>query len=136
MVIREHSEDGLFVIDAVTRSGISPKPCTAKLNWPRWEVVGNVEPELKTFENQREKVQRRAKEENAGKVEIVLEYLRRETEAGKTPNSMEIFNACKLSTWGSDSTFKKNLKRIAASGRIKELPHAPGSLALRYIFVK
>ncbi len=136
MVIREHSEEGLFVIDAVTRSGISPKPCTAKLNWPRWEVVGNVEPELKTFENQREKVQRRAKEENAGKVEIVLEYLRRETEAGKTPNSMEIFNACKLSTWGSDSTFKKNLKRIAASGRIKELPHAPGSLALRYIFVK
>ncbi|MGI9459277.1 MAG: AAA family ATPase, partial [Pirellulales bacterium] len=136
MVIREHSEDGLFVIDAVTRSGMGPKPITAKLNWPRWEVVGNVEPEVKTFENQREKIQSKAKQENEGKAEIVLEYIRRETEAGKTPNSMEIYGACKLSTWGNETTFKKHLKKMAEAGQIKELQKAAGSLALRYIFVK
>ena len=136
MVIREHSEDGLFVIEAVTRSGLSPKPVTAKLQWPLWKEVSNVEPTVKTFENQRDKIKRKAQEENSGKAEILVEYIRRETEEGKTPNSTEIYNACKLTTWGNEQTFKKQLKKLVSDNVIKELPKAAGSLALRYIFIK
>ncbi len=133
MVIREHLEEGLHVIDAVTRSGMSPKPVTVKLDWPLWKHVEDVEPELKTFEAARKKVNDKAKDETAGKQEIVLEFIRRAEENGNQPNSSEIFHGCKLVTWGSDQTFKRHLKRLVTEGKLKELPPAAGSLAKRYI---
>lgn len=39
MAIRQHKEEGLFVIDAVTRSGMSPDPRSAKFDWPVWKDV-------------------------------------------------------------------------------------------------
>ena len=135
MVIREHAEDGLFVIDAVTRSGMSPKPVTAKLDWPIWKVVSNVEPEVKTFENQRDKMHKKMKEANETKYDVVLEYIRRESGEGKIPNSCQIFEACRLSTWPNEVTFKKNLKKLARDGKVKELPPDTGSRSIRYILV-
>jgi hypothetical protein len=133
MVIREHVDEGLHVIDAVTRSGMSPKPVTVKLNWPLWEHVSDVEPTLKTFENARDKMHKKAKEDIEGKYEIIIEYVKRAEEAGSQPNSTEIFHGCKLVTWGNEKTFKKHLKAIAKSGKLKELPPATGSLTLRYV---
>ena len=133
MVIREHVDEGLHVIDAVTRSGMSPKPVTVKLNWPLWEHVSDVEPKLKTFENARDKNNEKAKQETAGKQGEILEYIKRAEENGIQPNSTEIFHGCKLVTWGNEKTFKKHLKKLTEDGKLKELPPATGSLAKRYV---
>lgn len=47
LVIRPHRDDPYFVIDALTRSGKSPDPVVAELDWPLWVVAEDVLPELK-----------------------------------------------------------------------------------------
>ena len=134
LVIREHVDKGLCVIDAVTRSGKSPEPVVAKLEWPIWKVVKGVEPTLKTFENARDKMHADKKKEADGREDEVVEYMLKwqaENE-GQTLNSAQLHEALKMSTWGAEKTFKKHLKAMAQSGRLKELPKATGSLALRY----
>jgi hypothetical protein len=47
LVIRPHRDDPYFVINALTRSGKSPEPIVAELDWPLWIVAEDVLPELK-----------------------------------------------------------------------------------------
>ena len=47
LVIRPHREEPYVVIDALTRSGQSPEPIVAELDWPLWLVAEDVLPELK-----------------------------------------------------------------------------------------
>ena len=47
LVIRPHRDEPYFVIDALTRSGQSPEPIVAELDWPLWIVAEDVLPELK-----------------------------------------------------------------------------------------
>ena len=134
MVIREHVDEGLHVIEAVTRSGISPKPVTAKLEWPLWKEVKGVEPTLKTFENARKKLNDEQKKENCGREDVVVNYMLdwQEKNDSKALNSAQLHQALKMSTWGNEKTFKKHLKSMVEKGRLKELPKEAGSLALRY----
>ncbi len=134
LVIREHVEKGLNVIDAITRSGVSPEPVTAKLEWPLWKQVKGVDPTLKTFENAREKVNTDKKKENEKREDAVVEYMLnwQQENQGQVLNSSQLYAALKMSTWGGEQAFKKNLKKMAEKGKLKELPKATGSLALRY----
>ncbi|MCP4779765.1 MAG: AAA family ATPase [Hyphomicrobium sp.] len=133
MVIREHLEEKHVVIEAVTRSGLSPAPVTAEFQFPLWIHKPDMDPTVKSFENARSKMNSEKKDEVAGKYEQIAAWVAQyEEENGKQPNSVEMYEACKLGTWGKVITFKKHLKQMSADGILKELPKAAGSNALRY----
>ncbi|MCP4481003.1 MAG: hypothetical protein GY818_23255, partial [Planctomycetaceae bacterium] len=132
-VIREHVEEKHVVIEAVTRSGLSPAPVTAEFQFPLWHHKPDMEPKVKSFENVRDKMNSDKKDDIAGKYEQIASWVAQyEEENDKQPNSVEIYEACKLGTWGKVITFKKHLKEMSKSGILKELPKAAGSNALRY----
>ncbi len=135
MVIRQHMEDNHVVIQAVTRSGLSPDPVTAEFDFPLWKHKVDMEPTLMSFENARDRMHKEKRDENAGKHDKIVDAVKKHTENGHTPNSTELYEELKLMTWGKDKTFKNHLKNLAKSGRIKELSPAAGSLAKRYTFL-
>lgn len=129
LVIREHVDAGKFVLEAVTRSGLSPQPAVAFLDWPVWRYDENAEPTVKSFENCRDKRHKDAKEDIEAKHQIILECLQ---DAGTDVVSTVLFEDCKMETWPNEVTFKKHLKEMAKKGMIKELPPVSGK-ALRWI---
>ena len=133
MVIREHVEEKHVVIEAVTRSGLSPAPVTAEFQFPLWHHKPDMEPTVKNFENARDKMHADKKDEIAGRYEVIAEWIGQYEESqGNPPNSTEIFEACRIGTWPSNTTFQKHLKKMADQGILKELPKAAGSLAKRF----
>ena len=126
LTIRQHLEDGLFVIEAVTRSGISPEPVVATLNWPRWEIVEGEETTLRNFENARDKKNKEAKDESDAKEEMIVEWIVTQTKAGKQVTGREAYEMLKLSTWPNVKTFKKHLKILSESGQLKLIPSGAG----------
>jgi RecA-family ATPase len=135
MVIREHVDAGLHVIDAVTRSGISPKPVTARLEWPLWKEVKGVEPTVKTFENAREKMNKEKKDNTEESEDKVINYMLKwqQENEGQVLNSAQIHQEMKFDTWANSKTFKKHLKSMVEKGKLKELPKEVGSQCLRYL---
>lgn len=127
MIIRPHAQDGLFVVDAVTRSGISPPAVTCKLEWPIWEVVSDVEPELKTFENARNANNVKAQEEAEAKDNLIIEFFDCEPKS-----STLAWEALKMSIGGAEKTLKNKLTKFASDGLIKEVLVA-GSRSKCYI---
>ena len=67
MVIREHVEEKHVVIEAVTRSGLSPAPVTAEFQFPLWIHKPDMEPKVVNFENSRDKMNADKKDDIAGK---------------------------------------------------------------------
>lgn len=74
IAIREHAEEGLFVIDAVTRSNISPPSVTAKFIFPLW-TVSDVEPELKSFESGKKSHNEQKQDEAEEDYLMILSYI-------------------------------------------------------------
>ena len=133
MVIREHLEEKHVVIEAVTRSGLSPAPVTAEFQFPLWIHKPDMEPTVKSFENARDKMNAEKKDENAGKHERIAEWVAQyEEENGTQPNSTEIYEGCKMGTWGSSVTFKKHLTKMCDERMLKKVSKAAGSNAFRY----
>ena len=133
MVIREHVEEKHVVIEAVTRSGLSPAPVTAEFQFPLWIHKPDMDSTVKNFENARDKRNADQKEDIAGKYEGIAQWVTEyEASNGKQPNSVEVYEGCKMGTWDKVVTFKKHLKKMSELGILKELPKAAGSNALRY----
>ena len=133
MVIREHVEEKHVVIEAVTRSGLSPAPVTAEFQFPLWIHKPDMEPKVVNFENARDKRNADQKEDIAGKYEGIAQWVTDfEAKNDKQPNSVEVYEGCKMGTWDKVITFKKHLKKMSELGILKELPKAAGSNALRY----
>ena len=130
LAIRRHVEDGYVVIDAVTRSGISPKPVTARFNFPLWEL-SDVEPELRTFESARDKMNSNKKGETEEKRKIILDYMEKNAK-NTTFTAAGMHEKLKLSTWPVLKTFKKHLKALSEEGLLKETAPEPGTCATRY----
>lgn len=134
MVIREHVEEKHVVIEAVTRSGLSPAPVAAEFRFPLWIHKPDMDPTVKNFENARDKMHADKKDEIAGKYERIAEWIGEYEESqGSPPNSTEIFEACRIGTWPNSKTFQKHLSKMADQGILKELPKATGSLAKRFM---
>ena len=133
MVIREHIEENHVVIEAVTRSGLSPAPVTAEFQFPLWHHKPEMEPTVKNFENARDKLNEKKKDAVAGKHAAIAKWIKEyEEKKGDPPNSAQIHEATGFSTWPKSVTFKKQLKTMCEKGILKELPKASGSTALRY----
>ena len=136
LTIREHVDDGLFVINAVTRSGISPDPITAKLEWPLWKLVEDVEPTLKTFENSRKKNNKSAVDDVAEKKEIIVNWISENSgDQNGIKNVVQIYDELKLETWPNRQTFSKHLNALCDEGRLKKLPPDGGGRANRFIAI-
>jgi len=127
LVIRQHVEDNHVVIEAVTRSGISPSPVTAEFKFPLWIHKPDMEPIVMSFDAARGKVNESRKDERQEKVDEVIAWIKEyEDKNNSQPVSTEIYDGCKLSTWGVARTFKVNLKRMVSDGLIKEVPTKEG----------
>jgi len=133
LAIREHVDDGLFVINALTRSGISPDPLTAKLEWPLWKLVEDVDPTLKTFENARKKNNKSAADDVAEKKDIVVDWVSKNSgDQNGIKNGVQIYNELKLETWPNRTTFNKHLNALCDEGRLKKLLPDEGGKSNRF----
>ena len=115
LAIREHLEEGLFIIDAVTRSGISPKPITAQLDWPIWNKV-DIEPVAKTFENGRDK-QNSAKTQKSDEVnEMIIGFF------GDEPKTVaDCWEERKLEAGYTQRSFYNKISKLAKEDKLKEV---------------
>ena len=115
LAIREHLEEGLFIIDAVTRSGISPKPITAQLDWPIWNKV-DIDPVAKTFENGRDK-QNSAKTQKSDEVnEMIIGFF------GTEPKTVaDCWEECKLEAGYTQRSFYNKISKLAKEDKLKEV---------------
>ena len=134
IAIREHQEDGLAVIDAITRSSQSPPSISAKLNWPVWEVQ-DVDPVVKSFEAGRKQIN----EERIKAVSDKLAYLNNAligTDSGNPMTAFDLFQQIKLDNVHdiTDVTaLKKLLKKAADRDVVGEVSPQKGKTnMLRY----
>jgi len=128
LVIRQHVEDDHVVIEAVTRSGISPSPVTAEFKFPLWVHKPDMDPIVMSFDAARDKMNSKRKDERQEKVDEVIAWMKEyESENDSPPCVNDIYDACKLSTWGVSRTFKKNIKKMESDGLVKEVPTKDGT---------
>ena len=115
IAIREHLEEGLFIIDAVTRSGISPEPVSAKLEWPIWVKV-DIDPIAKTFENARDKNNKDKKEKSNKAEEMIVGYF------GDEPKTVaDCWEELKLEVGCQQNTFWNKILKASKDGKIKRV---------------
>ena len=115
LVIREHLEEGLFIIDAVTRSGISPEPITAQLDWPLWNKV-DIDPIAKTFENGRDKRNSDVKKKSDEVNDMILGFF------GDEPKTVaDCWEEIKLEAGMEVQSYRNKVNKMAKEGKIKEV---------------
>ncbi len=134
IAIREHQEDGLAVIDAITRSSQSPESISAKLNWPVWEVQ-DVDPVVKSFEAGRKQIN----DQRVKTAEEKMEYLNgviSEITEDNPVTAFDMFQTIKLDNVhdiGDVTALKKVLKKASQKGFINEVkPQEGQGNMLRY----
>lgn len=112
LVIRPHAEDGYCVIDAITRSGKSPKPVTGKFDFPLWSKA-DVDPELATFEAKGKRMnddrKEKAEELRSSIMSMLLDVEPRSRAA--------LQKDCRMIT--SKSAFHRHLKILIEEGSIE-----------------
>lgn len=74
-VLREHEQDGLFVMESELRTFAKPEPVTLRFDFPLWEVDHETEPELKKSPTRNEQRQQQAAKDKAT---AILQLLRKE----------------------------------------------------------
>lgn len=110
LVIRPHRDEPYFVINALTRSGQSPEPVVAELDWPLWLVAEDVVPELKT------EMSASKEDKKQSNIALCLDLIKRdgETTARSIADEMGV----------SESTIRSYIKDLERDGDV-ELTKAP-----------
>lgn len=115
LVIREHQDAGYCVIDAVTRSGKSPAPVTARFEYPLWSLDKDVEPVVKSFVAGRDKKNKEKRDKAQDEKDLILNLLSKE----KQPlTKAYIVETTKLKL--SSATMSRRMTELKNEGMIEE----------------
>ncbi len=143
LVLREHDDPGVFVIDCANRSFAPIAPFCARFKWPKWEDAPNSDPELlkgansNKYGNQRvggkkgeEKPRMDMKLDEKSRIEMFIEQ-----EVTFPMNAAEILakgEGRKFKTWSRDK-LKTLVPELIAAGKLRLVVEAKGARGATYI---
>ncbi len=144
IVLREHDDPGVFVIDSANRSFPPIAPFCAKFKWPRWEEAPNADPEMlkglqKKLGSMRvggsteagqeaAKISRKAEERKRIDA-FVAEAI---TEPKSIPEIIQLGYGRSLGTWNRDK-MKVLIPALLKDGVLKLVSAANGNQPAKYI---
>ena len=112
LAIREHCEEGMVVIDAVTRSAPDPPSVSAVFEFPTWKL-SDIEPLLKTFGNARDSNNKRTREKAKNLTDSAVSYF---LEAGSEGSTLTgCWEGIKLEAGSTIGGFKNRLNKYIDS---------------------